>query len=102
MLLPSLLPSDTPYSSNICSGAQILHSHFETPTAVLFLSSGNHNKHCLQHHTHIIFNDNLPLLLVIEEEVRENHTLVHWLQDVSIKFLDLTTHILDLEAEGAF
>jgi hypothetical protein len=98
MSLPSLPQSDTPYSSNICNGAQILHSHYETTRAVL--SSGNHNKHRLQHHAHLIFNDVLPLLLVLEEVFREDEALVDWLQDVSERFLGLTTHVLDLEAEA--
>jgi hypothetical protein len=98
MPLPSLPPSDTPYSSNIYNGAQILHSHYETTRAVL--SSGNHNRHRLQHHAHLIFNDALPLLLVLEEEVREDKALVDWLRDVSERFLGLTTHIFDVEAEA--
>jgi hypothetical protein len=98
MPLPSLPPSDTPYSSNIYNGAQILHSHYETTTAVL--SSGNHNRHRLQHHAHLIFNDVLPLLLVLEEEVREDQAVVNWLQEVSERFLGLTTHLLDVEAEA--
>ena len=76
----------------------ILHSHYETTKAIL--SSENHNRHRLQHHAHLIFNDALPLLLVLEEEVREDQALVQWLQDVSIRFLDLTTHIFDVEAEA--
>ena len=98
MPLPSLPPTDTPYSTNICNSAQILHSHYETTKAIL--SSGNHNRHRLQHHACLIFNDALPLLLVLEEEVREDQALVQWLQDVSIRFLGLTTHILDVEAEA--
>jgi hypothetical protein len=98
MPLPSFPPSDTPYSSNIYNGAQILNSHYETTTAVL--SSGNHNRHRLQHHAHLIFNDVLPLLLVLEEEVREDQPVVNWLQEVSERFLGLTTHLLDMEAEA--
>ena len=98
MPLPSLPPSDTPYSSNIYNVAQILHSHYETTRAGL--SSGNHNRHRLPHHAHLIFNDALPLLLAREEEVREDHALVNWLQDVSERFLGLTTHLLDVEAEA--
>ena len=98
MHLPSLPPSATPYPSNLYSGAQILHSHYETTRAVL--SSGNHNRHRLQHHARLIFNDALPLLLVLEEVVREDQALVVWLQDVSERFLGLTTHILDAEAEA--
>jgi hypothetical protein len=97
MPFPRLPPADPPYSSNISEVAQILHSHYETTRAVL--ASGNHNKHRLQHHAHLIFNDALPLLLVLEEEVRGDQAMVEWLQDVSEKFLGLTTHILDLEAE---
>jgi hypothetical protein len=37
---------------------------------------------------------------VLEEEVREDHALVNWLQDVSERFLGLTTHLLDVEAEA--
>ena len=88
----------TPYSSNIYNAAQILHSHYETTRAVL--SSENHNRHRLQHHAHLIFNDALPLLLVLEEDVREDKALVNWLQDVSERFLGLTTHLLDVEAEA--
>ena len=98
MPLPSLPPSDNPYSSNIYNASQILHSHYETTTAVL--SSGNHNRHRLQHHAHLIFNDALPLLLVLEEEVREEKVMLDWLQDVSERFLGLTTHLLDVEAEA--
>ena len=96
-LLP-LPSSDTPYSSNIHDVAQILHSYYETTSAVL--SSGNHNRHRLEHHAHLIFNDALPLLLVLEEEFRTDNSLMHWLQDVAEQFLGLTTHILNLEAEG--
>ena len=98
MPLPSLRPTDTPYLTNICNSAQILHSHYEITKAIL--SSGNHNRHHLQHHAHLIFNDALPLLLVLEEEVREDQALVQWVQDVSIRLLGLTTHILDEEAEA--
>jgi hypothetical protein len=97
MSLPPLPRTDTPYSSSIHSVAQILHSHYETTRAVL--SSGNHNRHRLQHHAHVIFNDALPLLLVLEDEVRENKSLMDWLQDVAEQFMGLTTHILNLEAE---
>ena len=99
MPLPSLPPSDPPYSTNICNFAQILHSHYETTRAVL--SSGNYNSHCLQHHAHLIFNNALLLPPVLEEEVREDQALVRWLQDVSIKFLRLTTQILDEKAEAS-
>ena len=98
MPLPSLPPNDIPYSSNIYNGAQILHSHYETTRAVL--SSGNYNRHRLQHHAHLIFDDALPLLLVLEEEIREDQALVNWLQDVSGRFLGLTNHLLDVEAEA--
>ena len=98
MALPPLPSSDTPYSSNIHSVAQILHSHNETTRAVL--SSRNHNRHRLQHHAHMIFDDALPLLLVLEEEVREDKSIMEWLQDVVEKFMGLTTHILNLEAEA--
>jgi len=98
MALPPLPSSDTPYSSNIHSVTQILHSHYETTRAVL--SSGNHNRHCLQHHAHMIFDDALPLLLVLEEEVREDKYLMEWLQDVAEKFMGSTTHILNLEVEA--
>jgi hypothetical protein len=93
-----LPPCDTPYSSNIYNSAQILHSHYETTRAVL--SSGNHNGHRLQHHAHLIFKQALPLLLVLEEVVREDQTLVDWLQEVSESFLGLTKHILEEEAEA--
>ena len=98
MSLPSLPPNDTPHSSNLHNAVQILHSHYETTRAVL--SSGNHNRHRLQHHAHLIFNDTLPLLLVLEEEVRKDKALVDWLQEVSERFLGLTTHLLDAEAEA--
>jgi hypothetical protein len=98
MPLPPLPTSDTPHPSAIYDVAQILHSHYETTRAVL--SSGNHNKHRLQHHARLIFNDALPLLLEIEEEVKDDQTLRDWLQDVAQGFLGLTTHILDLEAEA--
>lgn len=98
MALPPLPRSDIPYSSNIHSVAQILHSHYETTRAVLF--TGNHNRHRLQHHAHLIFDDALPLLLVLEEEVGEDKYLMEWLQDVAEKFMGLTTHILNLEAEA--
>ena len=97
MPLPPLPSSDTPYSSNIHNVAQILHSHYETTRAVL--SSRNHSIHRLQHHAHLIFNDALPLLLVLEEEVRMDQSLTAWLQDVAEQFLGLTTQILNLEAE---
>jgi len=97
MPLPPLPRSDTPYSSNIYNVAQILHSHYETTRAVL--SSGNHNRHRLQHHARRVFNDALPLLLALEEEVRTDQSLTVWLQDVAEQFLGLTTHILNLEAE---
>jgi len=96
-LLP-LPRSNTPYSPNIHNVAQILHSHYETTRAVL--SSGNHNKHRLQHHAHLIFNDALPLLLALEEEVRVDKSLMDWLQDVAEQFLGLTMHLLNLEAEA--
>jgi hypothetical protein len=98
MSLPSLPLNDTPHSSNIHNAAQLLHSYYETTRAVL--SSGNHNRHRLQHHAHLIFNDALPLLLVLEEEVRKDKALVNWLQDVSERFLGLTAHLLDVEAEA--
>jgi len=100
MSLPSLPLNDTPHSSNIHNAAQLLHSYYETTRAVL--SSGNHNRHRLQHHAHLIFNDALPLLLVLEKEVslRKDKALVNWLQDVSERFLGLTTHLLDVEAEA--
>ena len=98
MPLPPLPTRDIPYSSNIHIVAQILHSHYETTNAIL--ASGNYNKHRLQHHARLIFNDALPLLLVLEEEVRTEKPLVDWLQDVAQKFLGLTTHILDMEAEA--
>ena len=98
MSLPSLPLNDNPYSSNIHNAAQILHSHYETTRAVL--SSGNHNRHHLQHHAHLIFNNALPLLLVLEEEVWKNKALVDWLQEVLERFLGLTTHLLDVEAEA--
>jgi hypothetical protein len=75
---------------------QILHSYYETTTAVL--SSGNHNRHHLQHHAHLIFNDALLLILVLEEKVKEDQALRNWLQDLSERFLGLITHILDVEA----
>jgi len=96
--LPSLPLNDTPHSSNIHNAAQILHSHYETTRAIL--SSGNHNRHRIQHHAHLIFDDALPLLLVLEEEVRKDKALVNWLQVVSERFLGLTTHLLDVEAEA--
>ena len=99
MPLPPLPSSDTPYSYSIHNVAQILHSHFETTAAVL--SSGNHNRHRLQHHARMIFDDALPLLLVLEEEVREDKALMDWLQDVAEQFMGLTTHILELEAEAS-
>ena len=98
MPLPPLPSGDTPYTSNIHNVAEILHSHYETTRAVL--SSGNHNKHRLQHHANLIFNDALPLLLVLEEEVREEKALMDWLWDVAEQFLSLTTHIVNLEAES--
>ena len=97
MPLPPLPSSDTPYSSNIYNVAQILHSHYETTSAVL--SSGNHNRHRLQHHARLIFNDALPLLLALEEEIETDQSLTVWLQDVAEQFLELTTRILNLEAE---
>jgi len=48
----------------------------------------------------MIFDDALPLLLVLEEEVREDESLMEWLQDVAERFMGLTTHILNLEAEA--
>lgn len=98
MSLPSLPNSDTPYSSNIHRVAQILHSHFETTKNVL--STGNHNRHRLQHHTHLISNDALPLLLALEEEAQGDQALTTWLQDVAEKFLGLITHLLNVEAEA--
>lgn len=64
------------------------------------LSSGNHNKHRLQHHAHLISNDALPLLLALEEDFWENQVLMDWLQVVAQRFLGLMTYILDLEAEA--
>jgi hypothetical protein len=48
----------------------------------------------------MIFDDALPLLLVLEEEVREDESIMEWLQDVAEKFMGLTTHILNLEVEA--
>lgn len=98
MPFPPLPTSDIPHPSAIYDVAHILHSNYETTSAVL--SSGNHNKHRLQHHAHLIFHDSLPLLLEVEEEVRDDQTLMDWLQDVAQQFLGLTTHILDLEADA--
>ena len=99
MPLPPLPTRNIPYSSNIHIVAQILHSHYETINTIF--SSRDYNKHCLQHHAHLIFNDTLPLLFVLEEEIQTEKVLMNWLQDVAQKFLGLTIHILNVKAEAS-
>jgi hypothetical protein len=41
-----------------------------------------------------------PYSWLLEEEVRTDKSLMEWLQDVAQKFIGLTTHILDVEAEA--
>ncbi|CAA7263530.1 unnamed protein product [Cyclocybe aegerita] len=97
MPLPSLLPRDPPWPSSVSESCQILNDLYESSNNML--ESGNHNRHRLQHHVSMLFNDVYPLIIALDMDRGADSVPSLWLLQVAQCFVELTEQLIDTDKE---